>query len=78
MRRELDAIEDESEREVAFNAMVQRMYAVGKAVNVATHFEIDDVIDPAHSRRWVTTILLNASQPGAPRHGKKRSFVDTW
>ena len=78
MRRELDAIEDESEREAAFNAMVERMYAVGKAVNVATHFEIDDVIDPADSRRWITTMLLNAATPVAPRQAKKRSFVDTW
>jgi hypothetical protein len=57
--------------------MVDRMYQVGKAVNVASHFEIDDVIDPADSRRWITTMLTTAPPP-APRAGKKRPHVDTW
>ena len=33
------------------------MYEHGKALNTASHFEIDDVIDPADSRRWITTAL---------------------
>ncbi len=81
MRRELDAIEDEAERAAAFNAMVERMYTVGKAVNVATHFEIDDVIDPADSRRWITTMLLNSANSArsvGQIRGKKRPFIDTW
>ena len=49
-RRELDAIEDPEEREAAFSAMVFRAYEHGKALNVAAHFEIDDVIDPAATR----------------------------
>jgi acetyl-CoA carboxylase carboxyltransferase component len=53
------------------------MYEVGKAVNVASHFEIDDVIDPAESRRWISA-LLDAAPPVAPRLGKKRPNVDTW
>ena len=40
--------------------MVERMYQWGKAVNTASHFEIDDVIDPADSRRWITTMLAAA------------------
>ena len=46
-RRELDAIDDPDEREAAFDAMVARAYEHGKALHVAEHFEIDDVIDPA-------------------------------
>ena len=46
-RRELDAIDDPDERERAFQEMVDRMYEHGKAVNMASYFEIDDVIDPA-------------------------------
>jgi acetyl-CoA carboxylase carboxyltransferase component len=76
-RRELAAIDDDEERERAFAAMVDRMYQVGKAVNVASHFEIDDVIDPANSRRWITTMLTTAPPP-TPRVGKKRPHVDTW
>ncbi len=46
-----------AERERAYEEMVERMYQWGKAVNTASHFEIDDVIDPADSRRWITSML---------------------
>ncbi|MEZ5272034.1 MAG: carboxyl transferase domain-containing protein [Ilumatobacteraceae bacterium] len=76
-RNELAAIEDPAEREATFQTMVDRMYEIGKAVNVASHFEIDDVIDPADTRRWISAILGAARAP-APRHGKKRPHIDTW
>ena len=38
------------------------MYEHGKAVNMATYFEIDDVIDPADTRRWIT-MMLTAHTP---------------
>ncbi len=76
-RRELDAIDDEAEREKVFDEMVARMYEHGKALNTATYFEIDDVIDPADSRRWISTALESAPPPPA-RIGKKRPCVDTW
>jgi acetyl-CoA carboxylase carboxyltransferase component len=57
--------------------MVDRMYEHGKAVNMASHFEIDDVIDPAESRRLVVRALASAPPP-PPRAGKKRPCVDTW
>jgi acetyl-CoA carboxylase carboxyltransferase component len=57
-RKELEAIEDSEAREQAFAEMVDRAYEHGKAVNAASHFEIDDVIDPADSRRWIRTLLL--------------------
>ena len=56
-RKELEAVDDDAEREALFQQMVDRMYEHGKALNVATHFEIDDVIDPADTRRWLTTLL---------------------
>jgi acetyl-CoA carboxylase carboxyltransferase component len=76
-RRELEAIDDPDERQRAFDEMVDRAYEHGRALNSASHFEIDDVIDPADSRRWVTTMLA-AVPPVPPRPGKKRPFVDTW
>jgi acetyl-CoA carboxylase carboxyltransferase component len=76
-RRELDAIEDPEERDRTYREMVDRMYEYGKAVNVASLFEIDDVIDPADSRRWITT-MLTASTPTTARDGKKRPNIDTW
>jgi acetyl-CoA carboxylase carboxyltransferase component len=81
-RRELEAIDDPAEREAAFEEMVARAYEHGKALNAASHFEIDDVIDPADTRRWITTAFDAAPAPAAgswrQRPGKKRPCVDTW
>jgi acetyl-CoA carboxylase carboxyltransferase component len=53
------------------------MYKRGKAVNMASHFELDDVIDPADTRKWISRGLK--SIPQTPRReGKKRPNVDTW
>lgn len=74
-RKELDAIEDPDERRTRYDQMVAMAYEHGKALNVASVFEIDDVIDPADTRRWIATALAPAtSRP----HGKKRPFIDTW
>ncbi|GHH63475.1 carboxyl transferase domain-containing protein [Lentzea cavernae] len=74
-RKELDAIEDETERKQRYEQMVAMAYEHGKALNVASVFEIDDVIDPADTRRWIAAALAPAtSRP----QGKKRPFIDTW
>jgi acetyl-CoA carboxylase carboxyltransferase component len=57
--------------------MVARMYEIGKAVNMSSVFEIDDVIDPADSRRWIARALASVPPP-APRTGKKRPCIDPW
>src|SRR5262249_19417373 len=76
-RKELEAVGDETQRQQLFEAMVARAYERGKGLNTATHFEIDDVIDPAESRQWILG-MLRALPPAAPRTGKKRPCVDTW
>jgi acetyl-CoA carboxylase carboxyltransferase component len=76
-RRELESVEDPEERDALFTAMVERAYQHGKAVNVASAYEIDDVIDPADSRRRIVE-ALRAVPPTPERAGKKRSCVDTW
>jgi acetyl-CoA carboxylase carboxyltransferase component len=76
-RRELEAIQDPVERKRVFDEMVARMYEHGKALNMATHFEIDDVIDPADTRRLIIA-ALDAMPPSPPRTGKKRPNIDTW
>jgi len=76
-RKELDALDDPAARQALFEEMVARLYEQGKAVNAATYFEIDDVIDPADSRRWITMALEAAPAP-LPRTGKKRPCIDTW
>jgi acetyl-CoA carboxylase carboxyltransferase component len=76
-RKELEAIEDDDEREKVFQEMVARSYEHGKALNAATHFEFDDVIDPAESRTWIMSALRSAPPP-LKREGKKRPMIDTW
>jgi acetyl-CoA carboxylase carboxyltransferase component len=53
------------------------MYQRGKAINNASHFGVDDVIDPADSRRWIAT-GLRSSAPAEPRSGKKYPYIDSW
>ena len=55
-KKELEAIEDEKEREELFNKLVQKMYDAGRALEAATQLEIDAVIDPADTR----SIILKA------------------
>ncbi len=76
-RKELEAETDPEQRQALYEKMVARMYDVGKAVNYAPFFEIDDVIDPAESRDWILA-GLDSAPPPAPRTGKKRPCIDTW
>jgi acetyl-CoA carboxylase carboxyltransferase component len=81
-RKELEAVADDIEREALFREMVDRMYAHGKAVSVASFFEIDDVIDPADTRRWITTIFDSAPDTHRalvdPSSPPRRPNIDTW
>jgi acetyl-CoA carboxylase carboxyltransferase component len=78
-RRELEQIPDPEDRTAAEAAMIFRAYEHGKALNVAEHFEIDDVIDPALTRTRIVHALMSA--PPAPHWSAgvpRRPFVDTW
>ena len=76
-RNELAAVADPAEREAEFRRRVDGMYARGKATSMASVLEIDDVIDPADTRRWIMRGLRTVPQ-AAPRAGKKRPSIDTW
>jgi acetyl/propionyl-CoA carboxylase alpha subunit/acetyl-CoA carboxylase carboxyltransferase component len=54
--KELAAIDDPVQRQEAFDNLVQLAYANGKALTAATVLEVDDVIDPADTRRWLRTL----------------------
>jgi acetyl-CoA carboxylase carboxyltransferase component len=77
MRRELEAIEDPDERQRAFDATVAAAYERGQGINMAAYGEIDDVIDPADTRRWIATLFDHPAED-PPRGGKRRPHVDTW
>jgi acetyl-CoA carboxylase carboxyltransferase component len=78
MRRELEAIEDEDKRRRAYEAMVDAAYERGRGVNMAAYFEIDDVIDPADSRRWIRILFDDAASGWWERPAKRRPNIDTW
>ena len=75
-RKELEAIKDPKERIKAYEKMVADSYHRGRAVNMASHFELDDVIDPAETRTWISSALK--SLPPKTRTGKRRPNIDTW
>jgi acetyl-CoA carboxylase carboxyltransferase component len=76
-RNELAAIKDPAERAATYERLVEEAYERGNALNTATVFGIDQVIDPADSRTWVASIL-RAMRPPPARAGKKRPYIDAW
>jgi acetyl/propionyl-CoA carboxylase alpha subunit/acetyl-CoA carboxylase carboxyltransferase component len=76
-RKEMEAIEDPVEREKYFQTKVAELYANGKAVSIASVFEIDEVIDPAATRHWILSGLRSVPKP-EPRTHRKRPCIDAW
>ena len=72
-RKELEAVPEGAEREALFQQLVDRQVANGQATQMAATLEIDAVIDPAETRRWLSQGLASAKV--APRG---RGFIDTW
>ncbi|MFZ5735261.1 MAG: carboxyl transferase domain-containing protein [Pseudomonadota bacterium] len=76
-RKEMEAIADPVERETYYKNKVAELYANGKAVSIASVFEIDNVIDPAETRRWIMAGLRSVPTP-PERTERKRPCIDTW
>jgi acetyl-CoA carboxylase carboxyltransferase component len=75
-RKELEAVKDPQEREALYEKLLASLYERGKAINMASYLEIDAVIDPADTRRWVMEGLKAAPAERTERTG--HDFVDTW
>ena len=73
-RRELEAETDEAAKQALFDKLLASLYSRGKAINVAASLEIDAVIDPADTRRWIVQGLKTCRK----RHAPRRRFVDAW
>jgi acetyl/propionyl-CoA carboxylase alpha subunit/acetyl-CoA carboxylase carboxyltransferase component len=73
-RRELEAETDPAAQQALFDKLLGSLYARGKAINVAASLEIDAVIDPADTRRWIVQGLKTCQT----RHSPRRRFVDGW
>jgi acetyl/propionyl-CoA carboxylase alpha subunit/acetyl-CoA carboxylase carboxyltransferase component len=76
-RNELAAIADPAERKARFDQMVAQAYANGKALARGAHTSLDDVIDPADTRRWILS-GLKALPPIPVRTEKKLRWIDSW
>ena len=75
LRKELEAIAGEAEREQRVREVTAAAQENARAINAAQLFEIDDVIDPAETRAAVAATLAAGQRP-APPAGHR--FVDTW
>lgn len=76
-RRELEALDDEAERQTLFDRLVAEHYQKGKALRIAGQLEIDEVIDPAETREWIMHGLRTADTLGH-RTGDDNRYVDPW
>ena len=73
-RKELEAAADPASRQALYEQLVAGTYEKGKAVSVASGFEIDAVIDPVETRAW----LVRGIRSAGPRPPGPRKFVDVW
>jgi acetyl-CoA carboxylase carboxyltransferase component len=76
-KKELDAAGTAKEREELEKRLIDAAYIRGSALSMASHTEIDDVIDPADTRQRIVGLLAACPTP-LVRTGKKRPMVDTW
>ncbi len=75
-KKELEAIKDPKEREALYEQLVAQLYERGKAINMAAYLEIDAVIDPADTRKWIMQGLN--SVPAQRPHEADHAYVDPW
>jgi acetyl/propionyl-CoA carboxylase alpha subunit/acetyl-CoA carboxylase carboxyltransferase component len=76
-RNELAAISDPAARRAKFDEMVAAAYEQGKALNQASTYHIDQVIDPAETRGWIVAGLRSLPPPQR-RLEKKLRWIDAW
>jgi acetyl-CoA carboxylase carboxyltransferase component len=72
LRKELEEIEDEAERERRVRELTVAAEENAKALNAAALFEVDDVIDPAETRSVIARTLRGAEGSGGAPDGRPR------
>ena len=77
LAKQLEAIKDPEAREKMFKQAVAALYERGKALSTASYLEVDNVIDPADTRKWLLRGLSSVPAVG-PREAKQRSYIDPW
>ena len=76
-RKELEAAGSPQERDELEAKLIAVAYERGGALSMASHVEIDDVIEPTETRARLIA-AFDASPPVTRRTTKKRPMVDTW
>ncbi|WP_011300016.1 acetyl-CoA carboxylase family protein [Cupriavidus necator] len=74
-KKELEAVPDGPERKALFDQLVGQSYERGHAINTAAAVEIDAVIDPAQTRKWIAQGIASAELRS---RRARRGFVDAW
>ena len=72
-KKELAAAPTEAAHDALYEELVAKQYAAGSAINMAQTLEIDAVVDPADTRRWISQALRDA-----PVLGCVGLRIDTW
>jgi acetyl-CoA carboxylase carboxyltransferase component len=72
----LDAAPDDEARAALHARLVDEMRDGFGAQNLARDFSVDDVIDPAETRKRIESVL--AAIPGVARRGARKHAVDVW
>ena len=73
-RKELEALPEGARRDALFEQLLARHHAQGSALNMAATLEIDAVIDPADTRRWLAAGLHTQG----PEQRGPALAIDTW
>jgi acetyl-CoA carboxylase carboxyltransferase component len=73
-RKELAAA-PQAQRDALFQRLLQEAQDKGHALNMASHLEIDEVIDPANTRDWLMRHLAVLNLSALPA---RRPFIDSW
>jgi acetyl-CoA carboxylase carboxyltransferase component len=76
-REALAKIADVEARAAEYERLLAEAYERLSALNSASVFGIDDVIDPAETRRWIVAGLASVPDSEPLRRGR-RTFLDTW
>lgn len=73
-RKELEAQPEGPARQALFERLLAQQVEAGQAIHMAETLEIDAVIDPADTRRWLLQGLAGAK----PKPGPAVRFIDAW
>ena len=73
-KKELESVKTKKERNNLYNKLVKEAYERGKAINAASTMEIDEVIDPLHTRDRILTALNSYCS----KEESRKKIIDSW